>query len=217
MPRQPRSFQHASSGIIGPFAVDHVRNSVLHAEAKRFISKIASQGRIGKDKPKPDENEARQGPTDHPLHKQPIAAGVAQASSNAAAPSEQQKQFWVPSRDEATKLSIAPLPPPSNVNPLPQSTTKTVYYAFFGNTAILLLKGAMWLRSGSSAMMAETLHTFVDTLNQALLILGVRQSAIAPDKSHQYGYGRAAFFWGLVSALGLFWCGAGVTIFHGAA
>ena len=55
----------------------------------------------------------------------------------------------------------------------------------------------------------------MDTLNQALLLLGLRQSKIAPDQRHQYGYGRAAFFWGLVSALGLFWCGAGVTIFHG--
>ena len=61
----------------------------------------------------------------------------------------------------------------------------------------------------------DTCRLQVDTLNQALLLLGLRQSKIAPDQRHQYGYGRAAFFWGLVSALGLFWCGAGVTIFHG--
>ena len=36
-----------------------------------------------------------------------------------------------------------------------------------------------------------------------------RQAAGAPDRKHQYGYGRAAYFWSLVSALGMFWLGAG--------
>ena len=106
-------------------------------------------------------------------------------------------------------------PPPAAEQLVPQASSSTVLLAFFGNTAITLLKAAMWWRSGSSAMLAETIHTLVDTLNQALLLLGLRQSKIAPDKTHQYGYGRAAFFWGLVSALGLFWCGAGMAVFHG--
>jgi hypothetical protein len=123
--------------------------------------------------------------------------------------------FWSVRSSSSESAAQGSTVPATALNPLPSASTKTVYYAFFGNTAILLLKCAMWLKSGSSAMMAETLHTFADTLNQALLIRGVRQSSIAPDRVHQYGYGRAAFFWGLVSALGLFWCGAGVTVFHG--
>ena len=101
------------------------------------------------------------------------------------------------------------------VDPVSDVSSSTVWLAFAGNSAITVLKAAVWLRSGSSAMLAETLHTLVDTANQAFLILGLKQSRSAPDLSHQYGYGRAAFFWGLVSALGLFWCGAGVSIFHG--
>jgi hypothetical protein len=106
---------------------------------------------------------------------------------------------------------------PAEMNPIPSESSKTVLLAFGGNAVITLLKTVMWFRSGSSAMLAEAIHTFVDTVNQGLLLMGLRQSMVAPDKIHQYGYGRAAFFWGLVSALGLFWCGAGVTIFHGEA
>ena len=101
-------------------------------------------------------------------------------------------------------------------NQLPPASSRTVWMALCGNSAITLLKGAVWLRTGSSAMLAETLHTLVDTANQAFLLLGLRHSQVAPDRTHQYGYGRAAFVWGLVSALGLFWCGAGVSVFHGA-
>lgn len=35
------------------------------------------------------------------------------------------------------------------------------------------------------------------------------------DAKHPYGYGRAPFFWCLVSALGMFWVGGGIAIYHG--
>ncbi len=59
-------------------------------------------------------------------------------------------------------------------------------------------------------MMAEAVHSIVDGGNQALLLIGLRTSASAPDKMHQYGYGKSVYFWSLVSALGTFWMGAGV-------
>lgn len=97
-----------------------------------------------------------------------------------------------------------------------RSTSKDVVFrAMAGNTAITILKLGAWFKTGSSAMMSEAIHSLVDTGNQALLILGLRQAAGVPDKKHQYGYGRAAYFWSLISALGIFWLGAGVTITHG--
>ncbi|CCI43012.1 unnamed protein product [Albugo candida] len=84
-----------------------------------------------------------------------------------------------------------------------------------GNTAITILKTVAWLKTGSSAMLSEAIHSLVDTGNQAILVLGLRQAAGVPDKKHQYGYGRAAYFWSLISALGIFWLGSGVTITHG--
>lgn len=95
------------------------------------------------------------------------------------------------------------------------SSKDVVVRAMIGNTAITVLKTLVWLKTGSSAMLSEAIHSLVDTGNQGILILGLRQAAGVPDKKHQYGYGRAAYFWSLISALGIFWLGAGVTITHG--
>ncbi|TYZ62716.1 hypothetical protein PybrP1_008558 [[Pythium] brassicae (nom. inval.)] len=95
------------------------------------------------------------------------------------------------------------------------SSKDVVVRAMIGNSAITVLKTLVWLKTGSSAMLSEAIHSLVDTGNQGLLILGLRQAAGVPDKKHQYGYGRAAYFWSLISALGIFWLGAGVTITHG--
>ncbi|ETW02692.1 hypothetical protein, variant 1 [Aphanomyces invadans] len=90
-----------------------------------------------------------------------------------------------------------------------------VFRAMAGNTLITALKLMAYLKTGSSAMLSEAIHSLVDTGNQGLLILGLRQASFQPDKKHQYGYGRAAYFWSLISALGIFWLGAGATVTHG--
>jgi zinc transporter 9 len=95
------------------------------------------------------------------------------------------------------------------------SSKGIVLRAIAGNGAITLIKTLCWLKTGSSAMLSEAIHSLVDTGNQAILILGLRQASGVPDKKHQYGYGRAAYFWSLISALGIFWLGAGVTVTHG--
>jgi zinc transporter 9 len=75
-------------------------------------------------------------------------------------------------------------------------------------------KAAAWLGTGSSAMLSETIHSLVDSGNQALLLVGLRGSMNSADGKYQYGYGKQIYFWSLISALGTFWFGAGVTFFH---
>ncbi len=87
--------------------------------------------------------------------------------------------------------------------------------ALVGNATVTLFKGAVALTSGSSAMFAEAVHSFADTLNQALLLVGLRRSRKKPDEEFGYGYGFERFFWALISACGIFFVGAGVTIYHG--
>lgn len=103
----------------------------------------------------------------------------------------------------------------SKKNSSPPLNWKTVQRALMGNSFITLLKFGVWWQTGSAAMLSEAIHTLADSGNQALLLAGLHQSSNAPDGRFQYGYGRAAFFWALVSALGMFWTGAGVAIFHG--
>ena len=95
------------------------------------------------------------------------------------------------------------------------STRKVLLYAMAGNGAITAMKTAAWCKTGSNAMLSEAIHSLVDTGNQGLLLLGFHQAGLAPDKRHQYGYGRAAYFWSLISALGMFTLGAGVIATQG--
>uniref|UniRef100_A0AAV1TCX8 Cation efflux protein transmembrane domain-containing protein n=1 Tax=Peronospora matthiolae TaxID=2874970 RepID=A0AAV1TCX8_9STRA len=87
--------------------------------------------------------------------------------------------------------------------------------SMIGNTLITTLKVLAWLKTGSNAMLSEAIHSLVDTGNQAILILGLKQASGVPHKKHQYGYTRAAYFGLLISALGIFWLGSGVTVVHG--
>jgi zinc transporter 9 len=89
-----------------------------------------------------------------------------------------------------------------------------IYRALCGNVAICTAKGLAWLSSGSSALLAELVHSLVDCGNQALLIVGLRESQMSADRRHPYGYGKSIYFWALVSALGTFFLGAGVSMTH---
>jgi len=93
-------------------------------------------------------------------------------------------------------------------------TATNVYRALWGNVIICVSKLGAWASSGSSAMLAEFIHSVVDCGNQALLLIGLRDSKLAADRKHPYGYGKSVYFWALVSALGTFFLGAGVSMTH---
>jgi zinc transporter 9 len=88
----------------------------------------------------------------------------------------------------------------------------TVRRALAGNVVIAGSKLAAFLHSGSSAMMAEFVHSVVDCGNQSLLLIGLWDSGKMADRKHTYGYGKSIYFWALVSALGTFFLGAGVSM-----
>ncbi len=91
----------------------------------------------------------------------------------------------------------------------------SVLAAVTGNTIIALAKFAGFMMSGSATLFAEVIHSLADISNQLLLLVGVKRSEKAPDKRHRYGYGQERFFWAVISACGVFFIGAGVTIYHG--
>lgn len=110
--------------------------------------------------------------------------------------------------------ALSSSPPVSDADALIRASTAkslgTVRLALGGNLAIFIAKVWAWQASGSSAMASEAIHSAVDFLNQALLLVGMREGMGAADKRHPYGYGKSIYFWALVSALGTFWLGAGV-------
>lgn len=90
-----------------------------------------------------------------------------------------------------------------------------VYAALFGNGAIAVTKFVAAAMSGSSAMLAEGVHSVADTGNQALMLLGMKRSEKPADRTHPFGYGKEVFFWGLVVAIVLFAVGAGISMYEG--
>ena len=92
---------------------------------------------------------------------------------------------------------------------------KVFYAALAGNLAIALTKFAAALVTGSSAMLSEGVHSFVDTGNGGLLLYGMHRAARPPDRTHPLGHGRELYFWSLIVALLVFALGAGVSLYEG--
>ena len=81
---------------------------------------------------------------------------------------------------------------------------KAVMAALLCNLGIALFKLIAALLGGSSTMLAESYHSFSDTLNQVLLLYGLKRSRRVPDDCHRFGYGKEQFFWSFMVAIILF-------------
>ncbi len=90
-----------------------------------------------------------------------------------------------------------------------------VYSAIFANLAIALCQYVAAAFSGSSAMLAEAVHSTVDTGNELLLLLGMKRSARPPDALHPFGHGKVLYFYSLLVAVYIFAIGASLTFYNG--
>lgn len=88
--------------------------------------------------------------------------------------------------------------------------------ALLANLGTALAKLVAAIFTGSSAMWAEAFHAFADTGNEVLLLVAQRSAATPPDEQHPLGHGRAAYFWALVAAMGVFVGGALLSVHEGA-
>jgi cation diffusion facilitator family transporter len=95
------------------------------------------------------------------------------------------------------------------------SSLKVIYAAILANLGIAVSKFVVAAITGSAAMLAEGIHSAVDTGNELLLLIGERNSAKPADAKHPFGYGKELYFWALIVALSVFSLGGGLSIYHG--
>lgn len=92
---------------------------------------------------------------------------------------------------------------------------KSIFFALGANSAIAIAKLVAAIVTGSGAMMAESIHSFADAGNQALLILGLKRAKAPPTEDFPLGYGKAIYFWSFIVAIILFSLGGLYSLYEG--
>lgn len=92
---------------------------------------------------------------------------------------------------------------------------KSILFALGANAAIAFAKLGAAAYTGSSAMLAEAIHSFADCGNQGLLLWGLRRAQRPPSPEHPLGHGKAIYFWSFIVALILFSMGGVFSIYEG--
>jgi cation diffusion facilitator family transporter len=94
-------------------------------------------------------------------------------------------------------------------------STRTIFYALGANLAIAVAKTGAAIFTGSSAMLAEAIHSYADSGNQGLLLWGMKQAKRPPSPEYPLGWGKAVFFWSFIVALVLFSLGGLFSLYEG--
>jgi cation diffusion facilitator family transporter len=98
---------------------------------------------------------------------------------------------------------------------MPNDSMRTVLVALGSGLAVALAKVGVAVVTGSSAMAAEAAHSLGDSANDTFLFIAQRRSSRQADGRYPLGYGREAYFWALIAALGVFVAGAAFSLREG--
>ncbi|MFE1785245.1 cation diffusion facilitator family transporter [Streptomyces sp. NPDC059506] len=96
-----------------------------------------------------------------------------------------------------------------------QGGTKAIVAALAANLAIAVAKFVAFLFSGSSSMLAESVHSVADSGNQGLLLLGGKKAKRAASEEHPFGYGRERYIYSFLVAIVLFTVGGLFALYEG--
>ena len=93
--------------------------------------------------------------------------------------------------------------------------TRAIVAALGANLGIAVAKFTGFVVTGSSSMLAESVHSMADSGNQALLLVGRHRARRVADEEHPFGYGRDRYFYAFVVALVIFALGSLFAFYEG--
>ncbi|MGN9774156.1 cation diffusion facilitator family transporter [Micromonospora sp. H33] len=82
--------------------------------------------------------------------------------------------------------------------------TKAIVAALLANIGIAVTKFIAFALTGSSSMLAESIHSVADSGNQGLLLLGGKRAKRAATAQHPFGYGRERYVYAFIVSIVLF-------------
>lgn len=91
----------------------------------------------------------------------------------------------------------------------------SIYSALIANVLIAITKFIAGGITNSASMISEGIHSLVDTINQLLLLYGLKKSKKKPDASRPFGYGKELYFWSFIVSILIFGLGGGLSIYQG--
>src|SRR4051794_9445747 len=95
------------------------------------------------------------------------------------------------------------------------SSKRPVYTALAADIAIAVTKFVAAAFTHSSAMVSEGIHSLIDSVNQILLLVGIKKSKKPADEDRPFGYGKELYFWAFVVSVLLFSLGGSVSFYQG--
>jgi cation diffusion facilitator family transporter len=94
-------------------------------------------------------------------------------------------------------------------------SNRAIFAALFANLGIALTKFGAYLLTGSSSMLAESIHSLADSGNQLLLLVGGRRAQRAATPEHPFGYGRERYVFAFIVSVVLFSVGGLFALYEG--
>ncbi|XP_037967951.2 zinc transporter 9 [Plutella xylostella] len=83
------------------------------------------------------------------------------------------------------------------------------------NGCNFVFKLCAWCYTGSHSLFSECIHSLADTVNQLILAYGIHKSVQMADPDHPYGYTNMRYVSSLISGVGIFCVGSGLSFYHG--
>src|SRR3954452_15966975 len=96
-----------------------------------------------------------------------------------------------------------------------EGSNRAILAALGANLGIAATKFVAFLLTRSSSMLAEAIHSFADSGNQALLLVGGKRAQREATPKHPFGFGRERYVYAFLVSIVLFTIGGAFALYEG--